>query len=364
MVARGSLEEEVAAAARAGDCAALESMLFDHGALADELAAAAGARDDAGLTPVHWACRNGHSNCIGILARAGGCDVDARDNDGLTGLMQAGSAAVVTAGCAGSMRRHHAPAARAGAAVVSAMLCHGAELEARDGDGLTAFHWACARGSIDVMEALVRAGCDAAALTSGGATGAGVAKANGRTDLRKRLKKLLREQKDSAAYIHKRSDRLVKRQWLAFERRVPTEVYDTLAQHVELLGVPQPEPEPEPEPEPQVCRASKIERQRCRQFARFQWQKSGASAAAEAEATRIASIKEALEKLRLMALWSRAVAIEVPTERLERAMVDNNPKVAVIALILEAAGKRAKSWPWPTPSATELARQATKLKLK
>ena len=100
MVARGGLDEEVAAAARAGDCAALTSMLFD-GALADvaaaELgAAAAGARDAAGLTPVHWACRNGHPECIGILARAG-CDVDARDNDGLTGLMQAGSAAVVSA---------------------------------------------------------------------------------------------------------------------------------------------------------------------------------------------------------------------------------------------------------------------------
>ena len=118
----------------------------------------------------------------------------------------------------------------------------------------------------------------------------------------------------------------------------------------------------EPEAAPTV--AKQIERQRCRQFARFQWQKSGASAAAEAEATRIASIKEALEKLRLMELWSRAVTIEVPTERLERAMVDNNPKAAVIALILEAAGRRARSWPWPTPSATELARQATKLKLK
>ena len=46
------------------------------------------------------------------------------------------------------------------------------------------------------------------------------------------------------------------------------------------------------------------------------------------------------------------------------APVDDNPKAAVIALILEAAGRRAKSWPWPTPSATELARQATKLKLK
>ena len=96
-------------------------------------------------------------------------------------------------------------------------------------------------------------------------------------------------------------------------------------------------------------RRIKIERQRCRQFARFQWQKSGASAAAEAEAARIASIRQALQPLRLMQLWQRAVTIEVPTERLERAMVDENAKAAVIALILEAAGKRARPWPWLSP---------------
>ena len=47
----------------------------------------------------------------------------------------------------------------------------GAELEARDEDGRTAFFYACDKGDAECIALLVRAGCDTAAKNDHGYTG-------------------------------------------------------------------------------------------------------------------------------------------------------------------------------------------------
>ena len=56
-------------------------------------------------------------------------------------------------------------------------------LESRDTEGLTPFLWACAEGDVRSAEALLGAGCDAAAVTAGGSTALMLAAINGRAAL-------------------------------------------------------------------------------------------------------------------------------------------------------------------------------------
>ena len=60
-------------------------------------------------------------------------------------------------------------ASRAGdVAELRVLLAGGVPREARDKDGFTAFLYACCEGHADCVEALLAAGCDAAAVDSGG----------------------------------------------------------------------------------------------------------------------------------------------------------------------------------------------------
>ena len=61
--------------------------------------------------------------------------------------------------------------ARGDAEGLQAAIAGGAELEAKDVNGATAFLDACWNGHVECMEMLINAGCDAAATNASGATG-------------------------------------------------------------------------------------------------------------------------------------------------------------------------------------------------
>ena len=98
--------------------------------------------------------------CIEVLARAG-ADVKARDDNGLTALMLATASAST-------------------AAVQAVLDVDGSEMEAKDAErGFTAFLWACNEGSTECIRALAAAGCDTTVTDSTGTTGLMVAANSG-----------------------------------------------------------------------------------------------------------------------------------------------------------------------------------------
>ena len=95
------------------------------------------AKANYGLTPLHWACYNGHAEVAKALLEKG-ADVHAKDNVGWTPL--------------------HYACENGHAEVVKALLEKGADVHAKDNDGRTPLplHWACANGHHDIA-AMLRA---------------------------------------------------------------------------------------------------------------------------------------------------------------------------------------------------------------
>jgi len=83
---------------------------------------------------------------------------------GMIGLFAA------TAGFAAGRSDVADAAMRGDSAAVRALITQGADVNARQGDGSTALHWAVYKGNIAMMEALIAAGADVKAATREGAT--------------------------------------------------------------------------------------------------------------------------------------------------------------------------------------------------
>jgi len=137
-----------------------------------------GARDPQGNTVFHLACLHGQAACAAELENAS-CDTWAATNDGSTALMMA---------------------AEKGHSALVKQLLPGAELEARNGRGRTAFHAACAAGQADCVEVLVRAECDTKATDGNGRTGKELAESGDHSAVLQRLRALVLEKLSAAGH--------------------------------------------------------------------------------------------------------------------------------------------------------------------
>eukprot|EP01045_Picozoa_sp_COSAG04_P027493 COSAG04_NODE_4039_length_2349_cov_1.601778_1_plen_510_part_10 len=109
-----------------------------------------GMTGETGMTAFLYACRKGCVECMQLLADAG-TDTAATCNAGGTALIFAAQSVVPDA--------------------VRLALAKGwGELEARSNNGLTAFLFACDKGSVECMQLLVDAGCDTAVACNAGGT--------------------------------------------------------------------------------------------------------------------------------------------------------------------------------------------------
>ena len=121
------------AAAQRGDVEKLRALLSRR----PELAHADGAGGDSGYTPLHYAAREGHAECVSLLLSRG--------------------AAVDAATSAGAATPLHRAAYTNRADVVRILLAAGADPAAADADAETPLHKASARGAVACVEILRRA---------------------------------------------------------------------------------------------------------------------------------------------------------------------------------------------------------------
>ena len=145
-------------------------------------------RCERGGTVFLLACLKGDPQSIAELAMAG-CDTTAKDNDGWTALMNA--------------------AASGNAAAVQTVLASGgAQLEARQDEGGTAFLLACFKGDPYCIAELAKAGCDTTAKGNNGSTAMDALKQHENSDeLVELVRTLRREQK--VAVLTQRAEQLV-----------------------------------------------------------------------------------------------------------------------------------------------------------
>src|SRR5262245_9925380 len=86
---------------------------------------------------------------------------------------------VATAGFAAGRSDVADAAMRGDTAAVRALISQRADVNARQGDGSTALHWAVYKGNLAIVEALIAAGADVKAATREGATPLYLASVNG-----------------------------------------------------------------------------------------------------------------------------------------------------------------------------------------
>ena len=187
--ARPSLQQ----AAYDGDEAAVRKLL--------DAGADVGAPDTMRVTALHCAAMQGHAGVVRLLLSRG-APVDARDFQGATPLyvacafdQRAGAELLLAAGAdvnaATDAQTTNRPlqvaAARGYAGVVELLLSRGASVGAVDGEGFTALHHAAFHGRREAALALLAAGADPAARSSGGATPADEARRGGHEPLAETL---------------------------------------------------------------------------------------------------------------------------------------------------------------------------------
>ena len=124
-------------AAQAGDVRRLEKLVLDapH---------RLGASDGTGYTPLHYAARGGHAECVGLLLRQRAC-VDARTTGGATAL--------------------HRAAFTGQTAICALLLRAKANAAAQDSDGETPLHKAAAQRHEVTARALLTV-CGSTALVT------------------------------------------------------------------------------------------------------------------------------------------------------------------------------------------------------
>ena len=121
-------------AAQRGDVDKLRAMLHRR----PDIVTNDGVDGDSGYTPLHYAAREGHAECVRVLL-ASGANANARTR-------------------AGGATPLHRAAFTGEATCVRLLLDGGADPCARDADGESALHKASANGHADVVRALLRAG--------------------------------------------------------------------------------------------------------------------------------------------------------------------------------------------------------------
>ena len=130
-------------------------------------------------TLLHLAARHGEVAEVGRILSASSADLEAKDEDGATPLMEA------------SFNGH--------LAVVEALAGAGAEKEVKDEEGCTALILASAMGHLTVVEVLVRAGADVTTAAANGKTAELFARDRGHTAVADLLHRHLEEEKAEQA---------------------------------------------------------------------------------------------------------------------------------------------------------------------
>lgn len=152
------------------------------------------ARDDIGRPLLHVAARLGHQQALQALLEAGAA-VDATDLNGFTALMvaarEARPAAVTALLEAGASVTHvaadhanrltplHLAAIGGDVGIVRQLAGAGADLDARDTDGMAPMLWALAERNLDAVVALIELGADPQAAGDSGASVADLAREHG-----------------------------------------------------------------------------------------------------------------------------------------------------------------------------------------
>lgn len=139
-------------AAKTGDIHAMRETLRTSPILVN-------ARDEAGATPLHYVP---DTTSARLLLRAG-ANIAARDAEGMPPLSTASR--------------------RGDTEVVRTLLSHGAEVNARDTDGFTALHYAAMFGRLATCKALLEGGADVHARGTQSITPLRLAEENGRQDV-------------------------------------------------------------------------------------------------------------------------------------------------------------------------------------
>jgi ankyrin repeat protein len=104
-------------------------------------------KDNYGNMPLHWACKNGHSQVVKELLDHG-ADIEAKNNFGRTPL--------------------HWACYNGHVAIVNELLTRGANTEVKTYIGDTPLHWASHRGHFPVVKALMSGGADILAANDEG----------------------------------------------------------------------------------------------------------------------------------------------------------------------------------------------------
>jgi len=146
------------AAINLGDLATVKDLLKKDPALFD-------ARDDKGCTLLHKACDKNRKDIVEFLISSG-ADVNAKENDGDTPLIEASEGYLE---------------------LVKILVAKGADLNSRDDDGNTPLHEAASQGHTDVAEYLISKGAEINARNEKGETPLYKAADNGRLETVKRL---------------------------------------------------------------------------------------------------------------------------------------------------------------------------------
>lgn len=97
------------------------------------------AKDEFGLTPLHYAARNGYLNIVKLLIE-NGADINAKDDFGSTIL------------CAAAWGGH--------LEIVKLLIENGADVRAKDEDEHTPLHLAAMKGHLDIVKFLIENGAD------------------------------------------------------------------------------------------------------------------------------------------------------------------------------------------------------------
>lgn len=119
-----------------------------------------------GHTPLHLAASKLHVDTIELLCKLFPSTVNRGDKQGRTPLLLAAGAQIspTTKVVAGRKNTLHTEDIRA----IEALLRHGADVRAKDHDGNTCLHQACAWGNLKTARVLVQAGADPAAPNNAG----------------------------------------------------------------------------------------------------------------------------------------------------------------------------------------------------
>ena len=155
------------------------------------------AEPSTGATAFHVGCYLGHTACVEALVEAG-CDTSRRTEKGNTGedivrakrhnprhkeLLHFLEHSEQRPKPRTSSRQLSAAAAAGDIFALAQAIVGGADLEGRDGAGMTALLHACRQGQLECLEKLMKAGADATAIDQEGSTALMLAVLSGHTEI-------------------------------------------------------------------------------------------------------------------------------------------------------------------------------------